>query len=90
MAQLHDTTRIQIRTHAVIEGPRDYLENISTSLLALLVAALAAPPRRERAVCAAFRREANREGLDEDDVAFLLMACMLSDDRDERDEAAAA
>jgi len=90
MAQSHDTTtRIQIRSHAYIEGPSEYLDNISTCLLALLVALLAAPPRSERAACIAFQREAQREGLDADDVAFLLMACTLSDDRDTRDDEAA-
>jgi hypothetical protein len=55
----------------------------------LLVAVLSAPPRGERAACIAFRREAEREGLDPEDVAFLLMACTLSDDRDVRDDEAA-
>ncbi len=73
------TTRIAIGTHAFMEGPSD---NISTSLLSLLVAVLAAPPRVERAACIAFRREAAREGLDADDIEFLLMASALTGDRD--------
>lgn len=82
------TTCINISTQAHIEGPSEYLSAISTSLLSLLVAVLAAPARVERAACVAFRREAAREGLDADDVEYLLMHCTLTDSRDDRDEAA--
>lgn len=91
MAQLQaTTTRITIGARAYLEGPADYLENVSIHLLAWLVALLAAPPKVERSVCVAFRKAAAREGLDAEDVEFLMMACVLSDDTDDRDAHEAA
>jgi hypothetical protein len=49
----------------------------------LLGAVLAAPADAERSLLGAFSAEAAREGLDSDDVSYVLMACTLIDDRDD-------
>lgn len=84
MALVHHTTevaRIAIGTHAQLEGPRDYLE-VSTALTLLAAAVLAAPAEAEPAFMAALLAQAAHDGLDAEDVCFMLMCCTLIDERD--------
>jgi hypothetical protein len=78
MAQAHNTTaRIAIGPSR-LEGPRDYL-GLSTALTALVAALLAAPPETEPTILAALQAQANHDGLDADDVQFMLMTCSLTE-----------
>ena len=85
----HTKSRLLIGSTAQLEGPADYLESISTCLLALLAAVLAGPVEFEQTLVSAFTAQAESEGLDADDVGFLLMSCTLIDDREDGDREAA-
>lgn len=80
MAHAHVTACIALGPTLFIEGPADYLTNVSASLVALAGAVLAASEDTEPALSALFLEQAESEGLDAADIEYMIMGCALVSD----------